>query len=249
MSQSSISNRKTCLLISDDADKATSACQNTPGLQRKSSSSGTRNKTTQGQGRPKQSGSTPRTTASMQSQKVDASPDNSNATPPPPPVQAEEEKLEVPEHVDEDLKDKSDFVKAKVMKRRNEERQKQKERVQALETSEKQAKVEQEQIDSSRQKLNDKIQQWAYDRHGQPKNIQALLSTLDSVLWEGASWTPVAMSQLLDPKKLRITYFKACRVVHPDKISSDADSDVKYIAQSVFHRLNVAYKEYEKTQQ
>jgi hypothetical protein len=156
--------------------------------------------------------------------------------------------VEVPEHVDADLQDKSDYVKAKVMARRNEERRKQQERVSALEQSEKAATEEQEPLDESRKKLNDKINQWAFDKHGQPKNIQALISTLDSVLWEGARWEPVPMSSLLDPKKLRISYFKACRVVHPDKISPDADPDVKYIAQSVFHRLNVAYKEYEKNQ-
>lgn len=151
----------------------------------------------------------------------------------------------VPDEVDDDLRDKSDYVKATVMARRNAARQRQQERVAAVEASDQARSQEQAALDDSRRRLAPKLDAWALDKHGQPRNIQALLSSLDSVLWEGAQFRVANKSALIDPKKLKITYFKACRIVHPDRIGPDADADRKYIAQTIFDRLNKAYKQFE----
>ena len=42
---------------------------------------------------------------------------------------------------------------------------------------------------------------------------------MDGVLWEGAGWKKVGMSDLIMPNKVKIIYMKAIGKVHPDKVS------------------------------
>jgi hypothetical protein len=55
---------------------------------------------------------------------------------------------------------------------------------------------------------------------GKADNLRALLQSLDGVLWEGAGWKKVGMSDLVMPNKVKIIYMKAIGKVHPDKVSS-----------------------------
>lgn len=55
---------------------------------------------------------------------------------------------------------------------------------------------------------------------GKADNLRALLQSLDGVLWEGAGWKKVGMSDLVMPNKVKIVYMKAIGKVHPDKVSS-----------------------------
>jgi hypothetical protein len=55
---------------------------------------------------------------------------------------------------------------------------------------------------------------------GKADNLRALLQSLDGVLWEGAGWKKVGMSDLVMPNKVKIIYMKAIGKVHPDKASS-----------------------------
>lgn len=54
---------------------------------------------------------------------------------------------------------------------------------------------------------------------GKADNLRALLQSLDGVLWEGAGWKKVGMSDLVMPNKVKIVYMKAIGKVHPDKVS------------------------------
>lgn len=53
---------------------------------------------------------------------------------------------------------------------------------------------------------------------GKEQNLRALLATLDTLLWPGAQWKGAQMSELINPKKCKITYMKAIGKVHPDKV-------------------------------
>jgi tetratricopeptide (TPR) repeat protein len=53
---------------------------------------------------------------------------------------------------------------------------------------------------------------------GKEQNLRALLATLDSLLWPGAQWKGAQLSELINPKKCKITYMKAISKVHPDKV-------------------------------
>ncbi|KAH8551906.1 hypothetical protein BGW37DRAFT_492848 [Umbelopsis sp. PMI_123] len=56
-------------------------------------------------------------------------------------------------------------------------------------------------------------------KSGKEKNLRALLASVDTVLWPEASWKGANMSELIDPKRCKITYMKAIAKVHPDKVS------------------------------
>jgi hypothetical protein len=53
---------------------------------------------------------------------------------------------------------------------------------------------------------------------GKSDNLRALLQSLETVLWEGAGWKKVGMSDLVMPNKVKIVYMKAIAKVHPDKV-------------------------------
>lgn len=54
---------------------------------------------------------------------------------------------------------------------------------------------------------------------GKERNIRALLSTLNTVLWEGETrWKAVGMADLVTPDQVKKYYRKAVLIVHPDKV-------------------------------
>lgn len=58
-------------------------------------------------------------------------------------------------------------------------------------------------------------------KSGKEKNLRALLASLDTVLWPEATWKGANMSELIDPKRCKITYMKAIAKVHPDKVNRE----------------------------
>lgn len=57
---------------------------------------------------------------------------------------------------------------------------------------------------------------------GKERNIRALLSTLNTVLWEGETrWKAVGMADLVTPDQVKKYYRKAVLIVHPDKVQYD----------------------------
>ncbi len=110
--------------------------------------------------------------------------------------------------------------------------------VAAAEEATKQGEVAKEQ---AKQMHGPRLKEWAEELGGARKNIRVLLSTLHTVLWEGAHFEPIPMAKLLDPKRVRFHFMKAVTVVHPDKVSS-LDESAAFIAVQVFHFLEDAYR-------
>lgn len=133
-------------------------------------------------------------------------------------------------------------VQIAVMARREREKRELEARVAAVAEKERTTAAELEAIDEARTRLQDKIRAWSHEPSGAPRNIRALIVNMDTVLWEGHNWTAPTMGQLVVDSKLRVAYLKACRVVHPDKLSTDVSAEHKYIAKAVFHALNEAWK-------
>ncbi|KAM3417171.1 hypothetical protein BST61_g5433 [Cercospora zeina] len=79
---------------------------------------------------------------------------------------------------------------------------------------------------------------------GKADNLRALLQSLDGILWEGAGWKKVGMSDLVLPNKVKIIYMKAIAKVHPDKISQDATTEQRMISAAVFSTLNEAWDKF-----
>ncbi|CAK4018744.1 UBA domain-containing 7 [Lecanosticta acicola] len=81
---------------------------------------------------------------------------------------------------------------------------------------------------------------------GKADNLRALLQSLDGVLWEGAGWKKVGMSDLVMPNKVKIVYMKAIAKVHPDKIPQDATTEQRMVSAAVFSTLNEAWDKFKK---
>lgn len=78
---------------------------------------------------------------------------------------------------------------------------------------------------------------------GKERNIRALLSTLNTVLWEGENrWKSVSMADLVTPEQVKKYYRKAVLIVHPDKATG---KPYEQYAKMIFMELNDAWSEFE----
>ncbi|KAL1839071.1 hypothetical protein VTJ49DRAFT_1901 [Mycothermus thermophilus] len=90
-------------------------------------------------------------------------------------------------------------------------------------------------------KVDARVASW---RDGKRDNLRALLSSLDTVLWEGSGWKKVGLHELVVASKVKIIYMKAIAKTHPDKIAPDASTEVRMIAGHVFSTLNEAWDKF-----
>ncbi|GAA5802004.1 hypothetical protein HPULCUR_007464 [Helicostylum pulchrum] len=86
--------------------------------------------------------------------------------------------------------------------------------------------------------VNAKIMAW---KAGKDRNLRALLGSLSGILWPGVQWKHVQMSELLEPRKCKVTYMKAIAKVHPDKLPANATVEQRMLASSIFTTLNQAW--------
>jgi len=103
-----------------------------------------------------------------------------------------------------------------------------------------QAKVLQEKEywkDTHEQKLNE----WEFDNTVR-RNIRNLIGKLPDVLPPSLNWKPIPMTKLLNDADLKKGYYKAVRVVHPDKSIGRGDSvENQVICDYVFQALEQAF--------
>ena len=82
------------------------------------------------------------------------------------------------------------------------------------------ANAEAERVDDEKFALADTVdERMSRWRKGKEGNLRALLGSLDTVLWEGAGWKKVGMSELIVPGKVKVAYMRGIAKVHPDKVS------------------------------
>ncbi|ORZ09223.1 DnaJ domain-containing protein [Absidia repens] len=89
--------------------------------------------------------------------------------------------------------------------------------------------------------VNLRIDAW---KRGKEKNIRALLSSLNTVLWSGAQWNGVPINELQEPRKVKMCYMKAISKVHPDKLPSSTTVEQCLLASGVFSVLNQAWDDF-----
>lgn len=78
-----------------------------------------------------------------------------------------------------------------------------------------------------------RIQSW---KKGKEKNLRALLTTLDTVLWPSVQWQGATINELLEPKKVKICYMKAIAKVHPDKVIY-----INYMIMIIVHFISLLF--------
>lgn len=96
--------------------------------------------------------------------------------------------------------------------------------------------------EEARKGLEATLNAWEFKGGTTRNNIRTLLSNLHTILWEGSRWKKVTLADLLDIKKVKLSYRKALIVVHPDKLKSDAPPEHKVIAQRAFEVLNESWQ-------
>ena len=106
---------------------------------------------------------------------------------------------------------------------------------------EERAKAEEDLI---RQRLEPKLRAWS-EEHGKKKQLRALLANLHTILWEGSGWKQISLADVLDDSKVKRVYFKASRVVHPDK-TGKLDAEKRFVAKRVFDALTQAKVEFDE---
>jgi hypothetical protein len=153
--------------------------------------------------------------------------------------------VEVPDEVDDDLAGKSDYVKAKIMARRNELRKAQEVALSAVTTAADKDAQESLDMEAAKAKYEARLKEWALEAGGKVKNIRVLLTTLHTVMWEGSRWEPVPLAKVVQAARVKVSFLKAITNVHPDK-QNHMDASQRYIATQVFHYLETAYRDFQE---
>ncbi|KAK8819081.1 hypothetical protein WA538_001659, partial [Blastocystis sp. DL] len=105
--------------------------------------------------------------------------------------------------------------------------------------------VKEAERDEAKKKYGPILDKWAYDLGGAKKNIRTLLTTMHTVMWEGSNFTPISISQILTPDKVKTYYRKAMLKVHPDKVAGGTSEQI-YIAGRIFDALNDAWATFQE---
>jgi len=94
-----------------------------------------------------------------------------------------------------------------------------------------------------------RLEKWEFDDKSVRRNIRTLLSTLNQVLPSCLEhkWKKIKMSDLLNDDNVKKQYFKAIRIVHPDKsIGRGDDMETKMISKYIFQALEQSYSKHTK---
>eukprot|EP00938_MAST-03A_sp_MAST-3A-sp1_P004455 g4455.t1 len=101
-------------------------------------------------------------------------------------------------------------------------------------------------VQDERSRNQAKLDNWSTETGGQIKNIRALLSTMHTVLYKGARWKEVGMSDLLTARDIQKQFLKAMRVVHTDKLPKHATPKDIAIAEIIYNALIKAKKTFDE---
>ena len=125
------------------------------------------------------------------------------------------------------------------MRKRVEEMEKSKEEA-LRELRNREAKTAQDKLDEDevRKRLEPRIKAWS-EEHGKKKQLRALLGTLHTILWADSGWKQVSIGDILDDSKVKKVYFKASRIVHPDK-TGGMSAEHRFLAKRIFDSLTQA---------
>ena len=145
----------------------------------------------------------------------------------------------------EDLSSKAPEVQQAILERRQALQDAQEEKRARLRAQRSAAESEADAQITLKAQLDPQLKRWSED-HGKKKNIRALLSGMDQVMWEGSGWKPISIGDLLEPKKVKRAYYKASRFVHPDKLVN-LSVEQRFVGKRIFDALSQAYAEFEES--
>ena len=87
--------------------------------------------------------------------------------------------------------------------------------------------------------IGPKLAEW--QRRGKG-NIRLYLATVQDVLWEGHTWKPIGMTDLVTPEQVKRAWKRVLVNIHPDKVQQKGGSaSQRFVADKVFHTMLEAY--------
>ncbi|CAD7929018.1 unnamed protein product [Amoebophrya sp. A120] len=95
------------------------------------------------------------------------------------------------------------------------------------------------------QELKTEMDNWCMNpQDGKCRDVRTLLASLQDVIWEGSTWHPVSLGDLmLNPSRVKKCWQKAILISHPDR-HNDADGRRRYRAERIFEAINESYKSF-----
>jgi hypothetical protein len=73
-------------------------------------------------------------------------------------------------------------------------------------------------------------------------NIRLYLATVQNVLWEGHTWKPIGMMDVVSPVQVKKAWMKVLVNIHPDKVQQKGGTTAqRFVADKVFHTMLEAY--------
>ena len=145
-----------------------------------------------------------------------------------------------------DMSDMSDSVKNKILKRQAEEQARIDTKLARHLLEAEQKEKDQLERDEVKKNLKGALLKWSGDpQFGNLKNIRTMLATMDSILWKGATWKTVGMSDLIQPNRVKISYYKAIRIAHPDRVQTGTVEE-KYIASWMLDMLKLSWEQFKQ---
>jgi hypothetical protein len=73
-------------------------------------------------------------------------------------------------------------------------------------------------------------------------NIRLYLTSVQDVLWEGNTWKPIGMTDLVTPEQVKRAWKRVLVNIHPDKVQQKGGSaSQRFVADKVFHTMLEAY--------
>lgn len=116
-------------------------------------------------------------------------------------------------------------------------------RLSDLRTEEDNIEKEREEMRAVAAQLAPLLDRWEFSMPGVPRNMRTLLSTLHTILWEGARWTTINVSDLMTEPQIKKQHRKALLVVHPDH-AARGTVDQRVRAERAFKALDSGMKRY-----
>jgi hypothetical protein len=138
---------------------------------------------------------------------------------------------------------KTASVQAAIHERVNAMQEAQAKALQDVRERDEKKKKDEEEEDAARRALEPKIKIWS-EEHGKKKQLRALLASLHTILWPGATWKVISIGDILDDGKVKRFYHKATLVVHPDK-THHLPPDQRFLAKRIFDALSQAKTEFD----
>ena len=87
--------------------------------------------------------------------------------------------------------------------------------------------------------MGPKLDAWVKKGKG---NIRLYLATVQDVLWEGNTWKPISLPDLVAPLQVKKAWMKVLVNIHPDKVQQRGGTTTqRFVADKVFHVMLDAY--------